>query len=152
MLKTRQVKFIEPETVPDIKADKLALLRIMRNLLDNSLKYGGDALSEIAVEYADSEDFHVISVRDDGVGIDNKDAGKIFDKFYRNKSSQKTEGLGLGLAIVKGLAKRHKGKVWIESSAGRGATFYISIYKNLSHPTEGKCLLPDMIKEVKHNE
>ncbi len=136
-LTSRQIKLTEPATLSVIHADRLSILRIMRNLIDNALKYGGDALSEIAIGYVDSDEFHIISVRDDGIGIDGNEAKKIFDKFYRNESSGKIEGLGLGLAIVKGLAKRHKGKAWIEPCAEKGVTFYISIHKSLSHLSKG---------------
>lgn len=132
-LASRQIRLSGPDTQAVIHADRLAILRIIRNLIDNSLKYGGDSLSEITIGYTVTEEFHIISVRDDGVGIDSKDEGKIFEKFYRNEAPGKSEGLGLGLAIVKGLAKRHKGKAWVEPGTKKGVTFNISIYKNLSH-------------------
>lgn len=132
-LTSRQIRLSEPESLTVIHADRLAIMRIIRNLIDNSLKYGGKDLSEIAIGYTVSEEFHIISVSDDGVGIDSKDESRIFEKFYRNEASAKSEGLGLGLAIVKWLAKRHKGRVWIESGTKKGVTFNIAIHKNLSH-------------------
>lgn len=130
-LNSCKVKLSEPGRLPVIHADRLAVLRVMRNLIDNSFKYGGEAMTSIDIGYSESEEFHIISVKDNGAGINTKDADRLFEKFYRDKPSGKIEGLGLGLAIVKGLVKRHKGKVWIETSADRGVTFYISIYKKL---------------------
>jgi len=134
---SRQIKLSVSGRLPVIQADRLAVLRIMRNLIDNSLKYGGEALSDISIGYIDSDEHHIISVRDDGIGIEKKDANKIFEKFYRNESSGTIEGSGLGLAIVKGLVNRHKGNVWIESYAKKGVTFYVSICRNLSSASKG---------------
>lgn len=129
-LKLRGVKWSEPDVVPGIQADRLSLLRILRNLVENALKYGGEGLSEIQIGYEDHGDYHVISVRDDGAGLQDLDAEKIFGLFVRSKRSKGVEGIGLGLAIVKELARQHKGKVWASAGQGRGATFFVSLPKS----------------------
>lgn len=131
LLGIRNIKWSEPDTVPLLKADKLSLLRVFRNLVDNALKYGGDELSEIKITYQDSKAFHVLSVRDDGVGIEKEDCESIFGLFHRNQTSRGVEGTGLGLAIVKELAAKHRGEVWAKPNKDRGVTFYVSIAKNL---------------------
>lgn len=125
-LDIRQIGWSPPESIPEIKADRLSILRILRNLVDNALKYGGDDLSEIKIGYERSDQFHILSVSDDGVGIKG-DAEKIFEVFERYKTSSGVEGTGLGLAIVKELAEQHGGEVWVEPGLEKGATFYISI-------------------------
>jgi signal transduction histidine kinase len=111
--------------------DKVSILRIFRNLIDNALKYGGDTLRSIAIDYQDSRDYHIISVRDDGKGFDMKERENIFAAFTRSSTSGDVYGTGLGLAIVKEIAEKHGGDAWAESTLGEGATFYISIAKNL---------------------
>jgi light-regulated signal transduction histidine kinase (bacteriophytochrome) len=131
-LLSREICFTACNSFPIIRADKLSLIRILRNLIDNSLKYGGHALNTIEIGYMDGRDTHVISVRDNGKGFEEKERKKIFAAFTRNTTSEEAYGTGLGLAIVKELAERHGGSAWAELNRGRGVTFYISISKNLT--------------------
>jgi signal transduction histidine kinase len=130
-LTIRGIEWFEPETVVNIKADRLSMLRVFRNFVDNTLKYGGDALSEIRIGYEESDEFHTFSVTDDGAGISGGDYEKIFGLFSRDESSKAIEGAGLGLAIVRELAERHRGRVWAEPGREKGTTFYISVSKSL---------------------
>jgi PAS domain S-box-containing protein len=126
-LELRQIRWREPAVIPEVRADGLYILRALRNLVDNALKYGGDKLGEIAVGYEAAQDFHILSVRDDGVGLRLADPEKIFTAFQRHETSEGVEGSGLGLAIVKEIAERHGGRVWVDSAPGRGTTFFVSI-------------------------
>ncbi len=130
-LNIRQIRWSQPETMPEIKADRLSILRILRNLVDNALKYGGDDLSEIGLEYRGSDEFHIVSVSDDGITIKQEDFERIFGPFQRYETARGIEGTGLGLAIVKTLAARHGGKVWVESRREKGTSFYVSISRSL---------------------
>jgi PAS domain S-box-containing protein len=127
----REIVLSEPEYMPHINADRLSLLRVMRNLVDNALKYGGARLSKIRIGYEESRHFHNLSVTDDGVGIKGENYRKIFELFKREGSAKGIEGAGLGLAIVKVIAEQHMGRVWVEPGARRGVIFYISISKSL---------------------
>ncbi|MBW1916019.1 MAG: hypothetical protein JRI86_13970 [Deltaproteobacteria bacterium] len=127
----RQIKWIEPESIPEIFADRLSIIRILRNFIDNSFKYGGDNLDEIKIEYREFHDFHILSVSDDGVGMNVEDFNKIFEQFKRHGTSRGVEGVGLGLAIVKEIAEQHGGNVWVESWPEKGSIFNISISKDL---------------------
>jgi PAS domain S-box-containing protein len=130
-LSTRNIEFTGPDAPAEVNVDRLSLLRVITNLVDNALKYGGERLSEVRLGYEESEDFHVFSVRDDGVGVKSEDVEKIFGLFQRISASKGVEGSGLGLAIVKEAAERHGGRVWVESGPGRGTTFFVSISKIL---------------------
>lgn len=130
-LNIRQVTWSVPEGLPEVNADRLALLRVMRNLVDNALKYGGEQLSEIRLGYQESEDYHILSVYDDGVGIDEEASQRIFGLFKRSETARGITGTGLGLAIVKEIAERHQGKVWVEPGPDRGTTFFFSLSKRL---------------------
>jgi len=134
-LSIRKVRWSQPATLPEIRADRLAVVRVIRNLVDNALKYGGDDLSEINIRYQESDESHIFSVMDDGIGLKAGDSKDIFDVFKRMKTSRGIEGAGLGLAIVKEIAEQHAGKVWIEQGTERGIEFRVSIskYLQLSH-------------------
>jgi len=130
-LDTRQIRWSQPERVPEIKGDRSSILRALRNLVDNALKYGGDGLSEITIGYERSDEHHILSVYDDGVAIKSEDSEKIFGPFQRHETSRGIEGTGLGLSIVKEITKQHEGKVWMKSGPEKGTTFYLSISKHL---------------------
>jgi len=127
----RQIRWLEPERIPEVYADRTSMVRVLRNLVDNALKYGGHDLSEIRISYQESEDTHILSVEDDGIGLGDEDAKTLFGPFKRKRMAGKVEGAGLGLAIVKEIAEQHKGRVWLEPAIKKGAAFHISISKNL---------------------
>jgi len=131
-LKKRRIRWSEPDIIPEITADRLDLVRIFRNFVDNALKYGGEDLHEIKIGYKEDKTFHVFSFSDDGVGIKGEDKEKLFKLFQRSETSKGKAGSGLGLAIVKEIAERHQGEVWVETNTNKGATFYISISKDLN--------------------
>jgi signal transduction histidine kinase len=130
-LTNRQVQILEPDNVPHIKADRMSLLRVFRNLIDNALKYGGPNLSRITIGYQEREDSHVFSVQDNGVGVAPTECENIFGAFQRGDSSRGQEGTGLGLAIVREIALRHGGQAWAEACPSQGTIFFISLSKNL---------------------
>jgi signal transduction histidine kinase len=131
ILSIRHISLKEPEIIPDIRADRLSLLRVFRNLVDNALKYGGKDLTEIRIDFEESEPFHIFTVSDDGVGIRSHDQEKIFGVFQRDETAKGVEGAGLGLAIVREIAEKHRGKVWVGPGSRKGTTFYVYISKNL---------------------
>jgi len=131
LLSTRGIEWTEPEFIPPLTADRLSLMRVFQNLVDNALKYGGEKMSAIAVGYEESSEYHTFNVTDNGIGIERKDCEKIFELFQRHSTSRNIDGAGLGLSIVKEIAAKHGGKVWAEPGRSGGATFHISIAKNL---------------------
>jgi signal transduction histidine kinase len=130
-LRERGIRWHESDLDVDIRADRLAMFRVFRNFIDNSLKYGGDFLSTIEISYEESDEAHIFSVKDDGVGLDPADCEKVFDPFQRSGTASGSKGSGLGLAIVKEIAELHRGEVWGEPAAEKGITFYFKIAKDL---------------------
>jgi PAS domain S-box-containing protein len=127
-LNIRQIRWLEPDGIPGIKADRLSIIRALRNLVDNALKYGGEALSEISIRYKESGESHILSIKDNGIGIREQGNDQdVFGPFIRRKTSKGIEGSGLGLTIVREIAEKHGGEVWLEPGQDRGITFYISI-------------------------
>lgn len=130
-LSLRKIQWSVPESPPVIRADRLSLIRVFRNLIDNALKYGNDPLTQIRIEFRESRERYILSVSDDGIGLEEKDPEKLFESFYRSTSSKSTEGLGLGLAIVKDIAEKHRGSVWFETLPLKGVNCYVSLAKSL---------------------
>ena len=130
-LNIRQIEWTEPQHLPVIRADRIAMLRVLRNFVDNALKYGGEGLTQITIGHREDEDYHVISVSDDGIGLTEEESRDIFGLFKRQKTASGIAGSGLGLAIVKEIAEQHEGKVWSKVSPEKGITFNVSISKKL---------------------
>ena len=131
-LSLRQIRWSEPDYIPEIEADRLCIIRALRNLVDNALKYGGEALSEIDIKYTESGESHLLSIKDNGIGLKEQNSQQdIFAPFIRKKTSKGIQGSGLGLAIIREIAEKHGGEVWLEPGRERGITFYLSIPKNL---------------------
>jgi signal transduction histidine kinase len=131
LIAERGIEWSQPDENPLIKADRISILRALRNLVDNSLKYGGDSLSAISVTYRDSEEYHIISIKDNGAGLIDEDSQKIFGLFFRGKNLKTIDGTGMGLAIVKEIAEQHGGRVWVESDHDKGLTISMSFSKLL---------------------
>jgi PAS domain S-box-containing protein len=131
-LNIRRVKWLQPTVMPEIMADRLSVLRVLRNLIDNALKYGGEDLGEIEVGYEESDRDHILFVRDNGIGLEKEDCKKIFAPYERKGKTRGVEGAGLGLAIVKEIAEKHGGRAWAEPGTEKGAIFYVSISKGLN--------------------
>ncbi len=130
-LQYRSIEWHEFGGNPVIRMDKFSMIRVFRNLIENALKYGGPQLSRIWFGYQDSTSYHIISVQDDGVGMNPEDSERVFRPFERKDSSASQQGSGLGLAIVKEIATNHNGEVWIESNRKQGMKICFAISKSL---------------------
>ena len=130
-LRVRRIELLEPKGIVIVRADKISMLRVFRNLIDNAVKYGGDGLTTIEIGYEQAGDFHHFTVRDDGVGIQADDGSDIFKVFQRQCASDVIEGTGLGLAIVKEIVELHKGRVRVERGTERGTVFHLFISSGL---------------------
>jgi len=119
-----------PGKAPACLADKVQLGRVLTNLLGNAIKFTPEK-GKISIKARDVKGLLQIDVRDSGIGIGEEDLAKIFDEFYRedNAINQKIKGAGLGLSLVKRIVEAHKGKIWVSSKRGRGATFCFTLPK-----------------------
>lgn len=114
----------------EVLADPEGLAQVVRNLLDNALKFTRDARPPV-IEIGGREEGAVFTlwVRDNGIGFDMKFTDRIFDIFQRLHRVEEFPGTGIGLAIVRKAMERMGGRVWAESRPGEGATFYIELPK-----------------------
>ena len=109
-------------------ADREGLLIVLRNLLENAIKFSRDAQSPTIDIGARSEGGKtVLWVRDNGIGFDMKFHDRIFDMFQRLQRAEDYPGTGIGLALVRKAMQRMDGRVWAESSPGAGATFFLEL-------------------------
>lgn len=113
-----------------IFADKKILTQILYNLLNNAIKFTSDH-GEIKIKSVLEKDKLMVSIEDDGIGIDSKDLSLIFDKFKQVDSSvgRPQQGAGLGLAIAKKLVELLDGVIQVESTKGKGSHFWFVLPK-----------------------
>jgi PAS domain S-box-containing protein len=110
--------------VPDVWADRDRLVRVFENLLSNSLKFTPSGGS-ISIGATPKEEEALFWVADTGIGIPAEHLAHIFDRFWQAREARKG-GAGLGLAFVKGVVEAHGGRIWVESTPGRGSTFFFT--------------------------
>lgn len=110
------------------RADPDGLSMVLRNLLDNALKFSGAGVAPcIAIEGATSEHGRILAIRDHGIGFDMHFHDRIFEIFQRLQRAEEYPGTGIGLAIVRKAMERMGGRVWAESAPGQGATFFLEL-------------------------
>ena len=119
------------DNLPLVRGDRQRLSEVMQNLVDNAIKFMGDQPEpriEIGWEGGDAErGSPVFFVRDNGVGISQEHYERVFGLF--NKLDPRSDGTGIGLALVKRIVEFHGGRVWVESEAGSGSTFFFTLSK-----------------------
>ena len=113
-----------------IRVFKSEILRLFQNLISNAIKFSKKNVKPIIHIHCEDENDHwLISIKDNGIGMDNKHLDKIFDVFTRLHAKNEYEGTGIGLAICKKIITQHKGSIWAESVPDIGSTFYFTISK-----------------------
>lgn len=116
-----------PNDLPLVNADKTRVELILKNLLNNAIKYSANG-TEIQFSVRSQGDSLVISVNDQGIGIPAEKQASLFLPFERlDGESVPTKGLGLGLMVCKRLVEVHGGKIWVESEPGKGSTFSFTL-------------------------
>jgi PAS domain S-box-containing protein len=111
--------------LPALRANPIRLRQVLDNIIGNAIKYSPDH-SEVYVAIRAEEKQVIVEVTDEGPGIPPADQPHIFDKFYRATNiTTDVEGSGLGLAIVKNIVENHQGRIWVESTLGKGSSFFV---------------------------
>ena len=111
-------------------------MQLFQNLISNSIKYRGEEAPRIHVSAERDAGGWLFAVRDNGIGIDPQDADRVFGMFKRLHGSE-IPGTGIGLALCKKVVERQGGRIWVESEAGRGATFKFTIPSDRRDPDPG---------------
>jgi signal transduction histidine kinase len=122
--------------IPPVLADATRLMRVLRNLIDNALRFtpaGGTVRVEARVEPAAAQPSVRVTVADTGPGLPADESERVFDRFYRGARARTRAapgapaGAGLGLTVARGLVQAHGGRIWVESQPGAGATFHFTL-------------------------
>lgn len=115
-----------PEKTRQIYASPIQIRQLLTNLLTNAIKYSNQGTT-VTLNLNENEDQLILQIIDQGFGIPAVDLPYIFDKFYRSGNIIGTEipGSGLGLAIVKSIVDNQQGRIWVDSTVGKGSTFTI---------------------------
>ncbi len=113
--------------LPVLNLEPVQIKRVFANLIQNAVKYRSEAKPRIDISSKKFKDHHVISVRDNGVGIQPKDFERVFQIFKRSVPLEDQNGVGIGLAICKKIVEKHQGQIWIEQNEDQGVTFNILI-------------------------
>jgi PAS domain S-box-containing protein len=144
-----QVRWVGPPAV--VRADRERATQLLANLVGNGLKYNGSPVPTVEVgalepDSADDPATVTLFVRDNGDGIDPQFHERVFEKFERLHPDGPDKGTGLGLTICRKIVEAHGGRIWVESQAGRGATFFFTLPRGEESPdrdADGAPAAPD---------
>jgi len=120
---------VSHDQLPMALADETQMVQLFQNLLGNAIKFRAEEVPRIHVSARAEREEWVFAVRDNGIGIDPQFHERIFVLFQRLHGRDEYPGTGIGLTISKKIVERHGGRIWLESSAGAGTTFYFSVPK-----------------------
>ncbi len=118
---------ITADPLPCVEGDEGQLRQVFQNLLSNAIEYSGEERPRIDVSAERNGSEWVISVSDEGIGIDPDDADRVFDVFQSLHASDTHSGTGIGLALCERIAERHDGEIWVDSAVGEGSTFSFTL-------------------------
>ena len=118
---------ITHDPLPTVGGDVTHLGQVFQNLIGNALKFHGKEPPRIHVSAQRDGTHWRFGVRDNGIGIDPRQAQRLFQVFQRLHPRSEYPGTGIGLAICKRIVERHGGRIWVESASGQGATFFFTI-------------------------
>lgn len=124
--------------LPVLMANSTQLIQVFQNLISNAIKFRKTQQPLIHIQYQESENQHIFSVSDNGIGIEEQYFDKIFVPFQRLHNRAEYEGSGIGLSTCKKIIEEHGGKIWVQSSLGKGSIFYFSLPKLASNTTTNK--------------
>jgi two-component system phosphate regulon sensor histidine kinase PhoR len=115
-----------PPTLPEVMADEARVEQVLVNLIHNAIKFTPSS-GRISISAKAKDNDILVSVADTGIGISPDDLPRIFERFYKADKSRSGGGTGLGLAIAKHIVEAHGGRIWAESTEGRGSIFNFTL-------------------------
>jgi light-regulated signal transduction histidine kinase (bacteriophytochrome) len=113
--------------LPVVHGNLLQITQVFQNLIGNAIKFQGEKVPMIEISAEKKDRLWTIAVKDNGIGIEQWFSERIFIVFQKLHDHKKFPGSGIGLALCKRIVEKHGGKIWFESEAGKGSTFYFTV-------------------------
>jgi len=129
------------DPLPTIQGDATRLKQVLQNLISNAIKFRGPVPPQVHITARRTGTHWQFSVRDNGIGIDLAQAGRLFQVFQRLHPHNGYEGTGIGLAICKRIVEQYGGRIWVESELGKGTTFFFTLPATVSLDSPGNAVL-----------
>jgi two-component system NtrC family sensor kinase len=123
----RKNAVVTRDPLPELTCDESQIHRLFQNLISNAIKFCDQPQPLIHISAEEQKNHWLLSVKDNGIGIDPSYHETIFKIFQRLHSKDKYPGTGIGLAICQKIVERHEGKIWVESNPGKGSTFFFTL-------------------------
>ncbi len=123
----RKNAVVTRDPLPELTCDEAQIHRLFQNLISNAIKFCSRSQPVIRISAEKQKDHWLLSVKDNGIGIDPSHQETIFKIFHRLHGKGKYPGTGIGLAICQKIVERHNGKIWVESKPGKGSTFFFTL-------------------------
>lgn len=118
---------INYKNLPVVFYDKVMLTQVFQNLIGNAIKYKGDVAPKIDISAKKASGYWEFSVKDNGMGMERKHLEHIFEMFQRLHRKEDISGTGIGLSLCQKIVERYGGRIWVESSPGKGSTFFFTV-------------------------
>ena len=119
-----QIKY---PSLPVIQSNETMMRQLFQNLLSNAIKFHGEAPPSIQIQVKKQTEHFLFSVKDNGIGIPQEFSERIFDIFQRLHGRDEYPGTGIGLSLCRKIIENQGGKIWVQSSVGKGSTFFFTV-------------------------
>ena len=128
------------DPLPTIQGDATRLKQVLQNLISNAIKFRGQAPPQVHIAARRTDAQWQFSVRDNGIGFDPDQAGRLFQVFQRLHPHGGYQGTGIGLAICKRIVEQYGGRIWVESEPGKGTSFFFTLPATVPMNSQGNAI------------
>jgi light-regulated signal transduction histidine kinase (bacteriophytochrome) len=123
----RNYEIIIKNVLPIIQINRAQIFLVFQNLIQNGIKFNDKEVCKITIDHKLENEVHTFSIKDNGIGIDERYHKKIFELFQKLDVEKTSTSIGIGLSVVKKIINTNKGKVYLKSEVNVGSTFYFTL-------------------------
>ncbi len=124
---------VQHNVLPQLAVNRLKIVQLFQNLIGNAIKFRREEPPRVVITAKERESDWLFAVKDNGIGVEPENHGRIFGMFQRLHTNEEYPGTGIGLAMCKRIVEWHGGRIWLSSTTGNGTTFYFTIPKSLQN-------------------